>query len=235
MSYATDDLTPILAQQPAAGLRYRQGIIRAWNPLTAENTVDVDGVLVDNLPILNTNEAVLLAPGDVVGILATGQAAGSWCILGRLTIPGTPAAASALDAVSNPIRAAVISTQESTASAVYGDLATVGPEVTVTIGRSGKCLVIISSQMGYATAAALGGCKASFVAAGANTLATSPQRSINMASNTGAPSTYRVDQFGATFYLSGLVAGATTFTMKYGAQLGVTADFSDRVLVVMPL
>lgn len=232
MSYGTDDLSPLFAPSTPTGAGYRQGIIRAWNPLTAENTVEVGGALVDNLPILNTTESLLLAPGDVVGILTAGP---SWCILGRLTVPGTPEAASAQQALTNPIRAAVINTQESTASTTYGDLATVGPQVTVTIGRSGKCLVIINSQMGYATATDTGGCKASFVASGANTLTTSGQRSINMGLKTGAPSTYRVDQFGATFYLDGLNPGATTFTMKYGAQNGATADFSDRVLVVMPL
>lgn len=232
---AGGDLAPFFVQPPAAGTGYRQGVVQTWNPATAENTVVVSGQLFTNLPILNTSEALLLAPGDVVGILTSGGPVASWAILGRLTIPGTEAAASALEAFSNPIRAGVVTTQQSTASTSYVDLGTVGPQVTVTIGRSGKCLVILSSQMGYATATATGGCKASFVASGANTIGTSGQRSINMGTNTGAAGTYRVDQFGATFYLDGLNPGVTTFTMKYGAQNGVTADFSDRILVVMPL
>jgi len=236
-SYGTDDLVPVLAAQPAPGLGYRQGVLRAWNTVNAENTVDVGGMLVDNLPILNTNnDALQLAAGDVVGILTTGAAASSWMILGRVTMPGTPAAESLLSQVSSGIDVGVVNTAQSTSSTTYGDLATVGPSATVTIRPTGKCLVIISSQMGYATAGSTGGCKASFVATGANTLGTSPQRSINMYSNMGSPSTARVDQFGATFYLSGLNPGATTFTMKYGAQAGgATADFADRVLVAFPL
>ncbi|MEV5211321.1 hypothetical protein AB0K35_27995 [Micromonospora sp. NPDC053740] len=236
MTYPTDDLTPLFAAQPAATLGYRQGIVRAWNPTNAENTVEVDGTLVENLTILNTNnDALQLAPDDVVGILTTGAAASSWMILGRATTPGTPAAESLLSQVSSGIASAVINTQQSTTSGTYTDLATPGPSATVTIRATGKCLVILSSQMGYATAGSIGGCKASFVASGANTIATSGQRSINMVSSVGAPSTYRIDQFGATFYLDGLNPGATTFTMKYGAQNGATADFSDRVIVVFPL
>lgn len=236
MTYGSDDLTPLLAQQPTTGVGYRQGIIRSWNATNAENTVEVDGILVENLPILNTNnDALQLAAGDAVGIMTTGTAASSWMILGRVTIPGTPAAESLLSQVSSGIAAGVVTTQQSTASTTYTDLATVGPSATVTIRPTGKCLVIISAQMGYATATATGGAKASFVATGANTIGTSGQRSINMGLLTGAAGTFRVDQFGATFYLDGLNPGPTTFTMKYGAQNGATADFSDRVLVVFPL
>lgn len=233
---SSDDTASLFAQQPAAALGYRQGILRAWNPLNAENTVDVGGTLIENLPILNTNnDALQLAPGDVVGILTTGASANSWMILGRVTMPGTPAAESLLSQVSSGIVVGVVTTQQSTASTTYVDLTTVGPSATVTIRATGKCLVILSAQMGYATATDMGGAKASFVASGANTIATSGQRSINMGMKTGAASTFRVDQFGATFYLAGLNPGVTTFTMKYGAQNGATADFSDRVLVVFPL
>lgn len=239
MSYPSDDLAPLFAPPPAGGVGYRQGIIRAWNPATAENTVEVDGVLIDDLSILNTNnDALPLAAGDSVGILTTGQSASSWMILGRLTIPGTPAAESLLSQVSSGIAAAIINTQESTASTTYVDLATVGPSATVTIRPTGKALVIMSSQIGFVRVGAQdGGGAISFVASGANTLSTDPARSINMWSSVGGPppSLARVDQFGAVFYLAGLNAGVTTFTMKYKGQTGATADFSDRVLVVWPL
>lgn len=235
MSYRSDDLTPLLAPQAAPGMGFRQGTILTWNQATAENTVDVGGATLTNVPILNTNEALLLATGDVVALMTAGP---SWFILGRVTVPGTPQAATALDAASNGIVAATITTQQSTSSTTYGDLATVGPAVTARIRSTGKCLVIVSSQMGSAYSAVTAiGAATSFVASGANTLATSGARSINWYSATGgATSMTRVDQFGATFYLSGLNPGNTTFTLKYRSQVaGLNADFSDRVLVVMPL
>lgn len=234
MSYASDDLAPVLAPQPGPGVGYRQGIIREWNPATAENVVDVAGTLLTNLPILNTNEALLLAPDDVVGILTAGP---SWCILGRLTIPGTAAAASALSMVSSGIAAGVVNTAQTTTSQTYTDLATAGPSATATIRASGKCLVIVSGQIGYNIVGTRGGGAISYTASGANTLSTGSDRSVNHFMDiANAPTTLRKDQFGATFYHSGLTPGSTTFAMKYRSQqTGVTVEFADRVIVVIPL
>lgn len=232
----TDDLVPLLAAAPAPGLGFRQGTVLTWNQATAENTVDVGGATLTNVPILNTSEALLLGEGDVVGILTAGA---SWFILGRVTIPGTPEAASALTAVSSGIAAGTVSTQQTTTSTTYGDLATVGPSATVTIRATGKALVIVSAQMAYAESATQEtGAAVSFVASGANSLATSSQRSVNSWLSVGGPpaSIGRTDQYGATFYLSGLNTGATTFTLKYKSQMaGKTAYFADRVIVVWPL
>lgn len=237
MSYPTDDLAPLFAPTPTPGLALRQGVIVAWNPITAENTVNVDGVQLADLPVLNTSEAVLLAPGDVVAILASGRAAQSWAILGRLTIPGTPAAASALSAVSAGIAAGVVNTLESTSSTTFGDLATVGPSATVTIRPSGKALVIVSVQMGSSSVGTTIGAATAFEASGATTLGTSSARSVSWYEDHGAvTSATRVDQFGGTFYVVGLDPGLTTFTLKYRSQVtGLNADFADRVIVVIPL
>lgn len=240
MSWASDDLTPVLAAPAAApGLGSRQGIVREWNPVTAENVVEVDGVLIPNLSILNTNEASQLKAGDVVTILTTGSAASSWGILGRLTIPGTPEAASALSAVSSGINAGIVSTFEPTTSTTYTDLATPGPSATVTIRPTGKALVIVSVQLGFAELATQEtGAAVSFVASGANTIGVSPQWSVNTWLSVAGPppSIGRTDQLGATFYVDGLNPGVTTFTLKYRTQqAGKAAKFADRVIVVWPL
>lgn len=240
MSYPSDDLAPLFATAPQAGVGYRQGIIRSWDPTNAVNTVEVDGVVVDNLAILNSkNEALAFDVGDVVCVLTTGTSASSWLILGRLTIPGTPAAESLLSQVSSGIAAAVITTQQTTTSTTYGDLATVGPSATVTIRPTGKALVIVSCQMAFAEASTQEtGAAVSFVASGANTIGTSSQRSLNNWLSVGGPpsSIGLTDQVGATFYLSGLNPGDTTFTLKYKSQVsGKTAYFADRVLAVWPL
>ncbi|PWR08567.1 hypothetical protein DKT68_15230 [Micromonospora acroterricola] len=228
MSYASDDLAPILAAQPAQGVGYRQGIVRAWNPVTAENTVEVAGALLDNVPVLNTNEALLLAPGDVVGILTSGP---SWCILGRLTVPGTPGAATALNAIRT--KSVTVATYETRTSAVWGDLATVGPVVSdVVIGPSGRCLVFITSTVTLLTTS--GGGEVAYAITGATTVPTGdtpPALAWYGPAGSGPTATRLVLQ-------EGLNPGSHTFTAKYSAvDLGVggSVRFGGRNLTVIPL
>lgn len=248
MSYATDDLVPLLAAQAGTGVGYRQGIIRAWNPQTAENTVEVDGALFDNLSILNTNEALQLAPGHVVGILTTGGAARSWAILGRLTIPGTPEAASALAAVFSRIIAASDPAEGTRNSVDFGDLtgATVGPSVTTTISPSGRALVLWTADIGKSDSFqrfTTGG--VSVAVSGATTV---PANGIYTLGHffefpgTGAATDALVagGLQGAMMHLfTGLNPGVTTFTMKYrnrAADSGIgPVEFSSRELAVFAM
>src|SRR5688500_10078081 len=99
----TDDLVAALAPPPASGgaaVGYRQGVIRSYDQTTGANTVEVGGALLTNLSLLNTSEALLLTPGAVVGVLTAGPA---WFILGRVTVPCTPEALSALSMISSRI------------------------------------------------------------------------------------------------------------------------------------
>lgn len=144
MSYSSDDLAPLFGAASDAGstVRYRQGVIQVWNPDTAENTVEVGGALVDNLPVLNTNEVLLLAPGDVVGILSTGESASSWCILGRLTVPGTAQAAQTLGA-GMKVATVIIGTDISSASYALNG----GPTVTTKILPTGRAYISYGAGM----------------------------------------------------------------------------------------
>ncbi|WP_371409729.1 hypothetical protein OG423_14080 [Micromonospora zamorensis] len=227
-SYGSDDLTPVLAAQPAAGAGYRQGIVREWNPNTAENVVEVGGALITNMPVLNTNEVLLLAPGDVVGILTAGP---SWCILGRLTVPGTPAAATALNAIRT--KSVTVGTYETRTSAIWGDLTTPGPVVTdVVVGPSGRCLVFISSTITLLTTS--GGGEMAYAITGATSVPTGddpPALAWYGPAGSGPTMTRLVLQ-------EGLNSGSHTFTAKYSAvDLGVggSVRFGDRNLTVIPL
>ncbi|MFI6759357.1 hypothetical protein ACIBF5_09475 [Micromonospora sp. NPDC050417] len=119
-------------------------MIVAWNRITCANTVAVAGGTLTNLPILNSTEALLLQPGSVVSLI-TWQ--GSWAILGRLVIPGTPEAASALSALALRTEAG---SQSGTFTSSVGDFvdlpgAEPGPALEdVTVGGSGRLLVIVS-------------------------------------------------------------------------------------------
>ena len=228
MSYGSDDLTPLFGGQPGPGVGYRQGVVRAWNPVTAENTVEVGGALIENVPVLNTNEVLLLAPGDVVGVLTAGP---SWCILGRLTVPGTAGAATALNAIRT--QSANVPAYETRTSAIWGDLATVGPIVSnVVIGPSGRCLVFITSTITLLTTS--GGGEMAYAITGATSVPTGdtpPALAWYGPAGSGPTMTRLVLQ-------EGLNAGSHTFTAKYSALdlgPGGSARFGGRNLTVVPL
>lgn len=147
---AADDLAPLLAKQPPATVGFRQGRIIAWNPITAENVIDVAGSLMTDLPILNTAEAGLLAPGDVVGIEVVGSGgAQTWYIKGRITIPNTPQAGSALSAWAARGKLAkaddFVEFSGTTFAAPSDGL---GPTITdFLVGNSGQALLFISAEL----------------------------------------------------------------------------------------
>lgn len=83
----SDNVADLFTRDTGPALRFRQGTVVAWNASTGENTIDVGGGTLDDLPILNTGEAIALKPGHVVGLLVFGQQV---FVLGRITTPGDP-------------------------------------------------------------------------------------------------------------------------------------------------
>lgn len=135
-----DDLAPLLRRKPPPGVGFRQGVILTWDTTNASNTVQVDGQMLTDLPILNTSEALLLTAGSVVGLLTSG---GSWWILGRITVPGT---ADAVATLGSGIQVASV-------GANFGPLTNdvlalnSGPEITTTILSTGRAYVTGASGM----------------------------------------------------------------------------------------
>ena len=68
------------------GPQIRQGVVEAWNTDTGENSVQIAGGTLVNLPSL-TAESAELAAGDVVAVLSSGDTA---LVLGKVTTPGDP-------------------------------------------------------------------------------------------------------------------------------------------------
>lgn len=235
-----DDLVPLVMQKPAAGVGFRQGVIVTWDSNTAENTVIVGGQLMTDLPILNTSEAAILAPGDVVGILTFGS---TWGILGRFTIPGTAEAVSSLSSLRT--QSADVASVQSTTSSSFTDLATVGPEVTINVGPSGRVLVICSADIQAEaprgstlnTGTALMG----YTMSGANTSAAldgyATKTSIQYDNvSTSFITTLRVNAAMSRVTLrTDLNPGSTTFTAKYKRETAGTATFTNRNITVMVL
>lgn len=128
----------------------------------------------------------------------------------------------------NPPKSAIIATSETTASASYTDLATVGPTATVTIGPSGNALVFIGANMANNTGNDLS--YISFAVSGASTVAASDQYAIIYQAYTA--NALNVDV--APFLVTGLAAGTNEFTAKYKTSAG-TGTYGNRIINVIPL
>lgn len=81
------DLTNLFVD-PAPAQPWRQGVVLAWNSTTGANTIDVEGVALTNLPLLNIGDTINLTVGNVV-VLAKFRS--SWAILGRIIPAGSAA------------------------------------------------------------------------------------------------------------------------------------------------
>ena len=83
-----DDIVPLFQGDPSdpKPMALRQGVVQEWDPDTGENSVQVAGGTLVNIPAL-TGESMALAAGDVVALLTTGD---SWLVIGKVTTPGDP-------------------------------------------------------------------------------------------------------------------------------------------------
>lgn len=237
MSFASDDLTPLFGGQPGPGVGFRQGIIRAWNPLTAENTVEVGGALMTNLTVFNTSEIRVLAPGDTVGIVAVGTGgAKTYGILGRMLIPGTADAAKIIDTLRG---GSITSAFAAGSGSFVGEQATpanlpgsFGPQMTVDIGPSGRLLVIGSAKIDSSN-----GVLAAMYAQINATPVTFNHLMATTALIQDAPNDLTIGSASVREY-SGLATGPATITAKYMAEFaapGVETSFTARALVAIPL
>ena len=120
------------------------------------------------------------------------------------------------------------SANESTSSASFGDLATVGPTIsTLTTGTN--AIVAISSFVTNNTAGQGG--YASFAVSGASSIAANTLNALRFVSETAA-SIQRASYIGM---VTGLTGGANTFQAKYSTIGANTAGFNERELMVIPL
>jgi hypothetical protein len=240
----SDDLTALFAPPapgPSQDVRWRQGTILTFDPVTLVNTVDVGGTTMTNLPILGVAEAASLAAGSVVGLLAIESTLGtvSYAILGRLVTPNTAAATDAITLLSQGTAAAFVAATESTTSVAFTDLTTPGPAVSVTIRASGKALVFVGATIAVNPAAgALWGGFMNFFMSGANVLAAGSPGGLGYSIGAGASPDNLELSAARMIPLSGLNPGLTTFTAKYAIGVGAvgeTASFRNRSIAVFAL
>lgn len=242
----SDDLADLFGPRPpgpSLDMRYRQGTILSFDQNTLSNTVDVGGTVMTDLPLLGVGEVTLLVPGSIVGITAVQSLRGTatWAILGRMVEPGTADALNAVSLLSSWVATSSIQTQETTASATYVDLATVGPVVTVNVRPTGRLLIMMSSQIQFIDADPLdgGGGAVTVEMSGANVLAAAtaegPIRATMFQSHNLGGAIALQGTYTQTVVYEGLNAGYTMIAMKYKANSSENTDFGRRTLTVITL
>jgi hypothetical protein len=122
---------------------------------------------------------------------------------------------------------AYVSTSENTGSTTYTDLATTTDQITINIGASGLAIVSVYAHLAYFSSNTIS--YVGFALSGANSASAADNQAVwgNFVNVTDYA-------HGATFLLTGLAAGATTFKMKYRVS-GGTGTFSNRRIAVIPL
>jgi hypothetical protein len=242
----TADLAGLFRPAPAAPslpLSYRQGVVMTFDQTTLENTVEVGGTVFTDLPLLGVGEASLLTTGSVVGILVIGgSGAKDMVIIGRLVRPATADAEEAISLLNSLVFADTVVTQESRSSLTFGDLATPGPEVTVTVRPSGRLLVVCTCQIQWIEGAAnpQRGGWATVELSGANTVSTAVANDVVLPTQnlglTGPTAAAFQGSYCSAGVFEGLNTGSTTVAMKYASQYsGESVDFGRRNLVVVTL
>lgn len=244
--FGLSELFSAAPARPSFDVRYRQGVILTWNPSTLENTIDVDGVPLVDLPVLGSAEAATFEVGDVVGLhlmLPDHRRGATWAIVGKFVIPNTADAFTALSFLSSTIYADEVDTLESSSSTSYTDLATLGPSVSdVLVGPSGRVLVTVSCT--FEVQHVVGDLQPaivymSFVGNGPTTVNASDINSVSLGCNMQATVGNHVivyGRFSKESLIDGLTAGLYSFTAKYrvfhASEVGLFAFRSIKVQAI---
>lgn len=236
-TYSTDDLTPLIVPTDPGAMRQSQGRILTWDPETFENTVDWRGITLTNVPVKSGVDALTYQPGDVVTLVGWAPSTGgvgSWWIDGRLVIPGAGRGEQAIAWMTGSLARALagdllhsdlVETAQNRSSTSFGDLATVGPSVT--LEAEGRALVTVSArvQPNSNNVAVM-----SFEVSGASSLAPSTLRAVG-----GGAVSDAVDiSASRTVLVENLNPGSHTFTAKYASINAANAFWSNRVITVQP-
>lgn len=141
----------------------------------------------------------------------------------KATTAGSYFAGTGLNSIAERIaQTEIVATSQTTTSASFTDLATVGPAVTATTGPM-ALVSIYNSNVNSGSAASL----MSFEVSGASSVSAADNTSIGAIGTSGI-------REGAAFLVTGLTSGSNTFTCKYrvGANTGT---YVDRRISVLPL
>jgi hypothetical protein len=208
---------------PGSGTRYHRVVAQI-----RDKTSNGSWTTYDWIPVLVQDTGAGL-PAEPVSAISLAQVAIS---LGQVSVLN--ANITDLRPVIQPLQpyagqTASVMTSQTRANASYGDLATVGPAVTVNTGTAARVTITALAQVDTTSAWAF----MSFAISGATTLAASDTNSWQWNASVGATN-------GSTMSMSrvitGLTPGSNVFTAKYrSSNVSYTGTFTNRFITVEPL
>ena len=119
---------------------------------------------------------------------------------------------------------------QTTTSGSYTDLSTVGPAVTLSLVNGQGCLVLIAARGSNSLGGTSGQACFSFAVTGATSLAANDSNGVESHAIL-TPGSQQQMSLRATWFVAS-ATGSHTFTMKYKAQTGGTASFTERRIIV---
>lgn len=204
------------------------GTVLAWDEVSGTNSVLVNNVPLNNLKSIQAGIGLLYAAGDTVMIVRKQT---QYFVMGKISAPGGNNA--------NQVKYAEISANESTGSTTYTDLATFGPQLTINIGSSRRCLLLVGVRTNVAGTASnqyIGGSATVNVTGESNIPVVGTTTSGILAQTT--PIVGLSVSCVRSFVLSagnGLNPGPNTFTMQYKSNFASpTCAFAERNITVIP-
>lgn len=230
----SDDISPDILGKALSGDRdigMRQGVILAWNDLTGENLVDVEGQEFEDLDILMSGFGISYVVNDVVNIVRRQT---KYFIHGKVgAVNG--AAGSAIqeevfnyDDVVTPTSGSWIDPPSGVASC------------QAVVGSSGKAIVIWRCDITCNNSIG----EVGFGVSGESDIDTAAFAGMSLyhsASTVGTPSTAvktTVNGFYTMRHSAGLMPGLNTFRLKYRVSVtgtGVNVRFGAPQITVIPL
>lgn len=154
-----------------SGVEYGQGTVVSWTVDGEQfrNVIRIDGTDIPDVPVIGSTDILVTRPGDQVAVMSwspSGGAAVYW-IIGRLVVPGTPAAARSIEFMrgnlAREVAVGVFSAQVfsadvdgggTRASDTYGDPDSPGdpgPAVFDVPIVTGRAVVMLSSAIRFAS------------------------------------------------------------------------------------
>lgn len=240
----SDDEAALFNRPPggvAQPIGFRQGLVIAWDPVTLENVIRVGGTEVPNLPVFAIGEAATVKVGATVILHEIGNQLG---IAGRFVVPGTEAAAEALNLLSSRTRSALVAGFQVCTSTSFGDLSTVGPTVdNVQIGPSGRALIVLSARVEEISTDIVRGGEMGYDMTGATIASAASNRSLVIGNTDdgdvdgGSSSNNLAVQGAFVDVREGLNPGLHTFVARYRLRTGAAGQvtFGNRSITVIAL
>lgn len=230
----SDDIAQDILGKPPSGDRdigMRQGVILAWNDLTGQNLVDVEGQLFQDLDVQMSGIGISYAVNDVVNIV---RRQSRYFIQGKVGAVNGSAGSGVQEVLLN---------YSDTVTSTGGGWIDVPSGVVSTqayIGSSQKALVFWRADISANNSTG----EVSWAVTGASSITVASHAGMSLvlnANTVGTPST-AVKQTTTGVYTAraaiGLNQGLNTFTLKYRVAVsgsGINAVFGSPQMTVIPL